>query len=116
MSGYGNYTPYRARWSNCFKYDTNTSIDSSGNIAYPNAKCNPKVFSLNTKKFIVNNVEIYSKVPIVPIWQRYSALINLSTYRTGGQRLVYVDIPLNEYGSYSGAPASYGQPPRNTFN
>ena len=104
MSGYGNYTPYRARWSNCFVYNN------------PSSYCPNKAYSLNTKTFIVDNEVVNSKVPVVPMWQRCSSLINLSTYRTGGQRLVYQDISLNEYGTYSGAPAGYGQPPRNTFN
>lgn len=103
MSGYGNYTPYRARWANCF--DTN-----------PSAKCLNKPFSLNTKTFIIDNEVVNLKVPVAPVWQRYSALVNLSTYRNAGQRLVYKEIPLNEYGSYPGAPACYGKPPRNTFN
>jgi hypothetical protein len=112
--GYGNYTPYRARWSTCFDWT------SSGNMVNPNARCPRKVYSLNTKNVIsnVDGIDEIAKIktPVVPIWMRYSALINSSTYRNGGQKLIYKTIELNEYGSYAGAPAGYGQPPRNTFN
>lgn len=54
------------------------------------------------------------KAPDEPYWKTYSDLVN-NTKITRGKTMLYAQIELNEYGSFSGAPAGYGNPPRNRF-
>lgn len=54
------------------------------------------------------------KAPDEPYWKTQSDLINNSRI-TRGKTILYSQIELNEYGSFSGAPAGYGRPPRNSF-
>lgn len=46
----------------------------------------------------------------------YSIAVNVAGKSTGGEKKIFVNQPLNQFGYYAGAPQGYGQPPRNQFN
>lgn len=46
----------------------------------------------------------------------YSVVVNVAGKITGGERKIFENQKLNQFGFYAGAPQGYGQPPRNQFN
>jgi hypothetical protein len=49
-------------------------------------------------------------------WFKFSQNVGLASTARGGSTWTIVNKKINVFGSYAGAPAGYGQPPKNTFN
>jgi hypothetical protein len=78
----------------------------------------PRPVLFKTTQISVNrngNIETLTiKQPTIPFWKYQSQVIQTSRFTSRG-RLVYGNLPLNEYGYWSGGPSGSGMPPRNTF-